>query len=38
MRKDKHFIQFDVKELKKQVKLFLWLMAGITLLLIVCRG
>lgn len=38
MRKGKHFIQFDTEEFKKQVKLFLWLMAGITLLLIVCRG
>jgi len=25
-------------EIKKQAKLFLWLMAGITLLLILCRG
>jgi hypothetical protein len=38
MRKDRRFIGFDTKEFKKQVKLFLWLMAGITLLLIICRG
>ena len=38
MRKDKRFIHLNVKEFKAQAKLFFWLMAGITLLLILCRG